>query len=29
LPVTTEFANKNKMMKPVTFLKIVDGTKIK
>lgn len=29
LPVTTEFANRNKMMKPVTFLNVADGVKIK
>lgn len=29
LPVTTEFKNRNKMMKPVTFLDISQGTKIK
>ena len=29
LPVTTEFANKNKMMKPVTFLDVSMGVKIK
>jgi len=29
LPVTTEFSNKSKIMKQVTFLSIVDGVKIK
>jgi len=29
LPVTTEFQNKSKVMKPVTFLNVNAGTKIK